>query len=189
MTDKSSELVKTTNTDTTQRSGDDKSSGDNLVNEFKNKFGSHQVRIEKFAITQKTEIDRLTEQIIKVRSLEEDEAHFYAHIYQFVISEGLFSSPVLDFIEDLKTICQEFGYPIEKNPYDDIIENAVTPFIQILLFMSDINYDLSSYLIQRISQGWEEQLSQSYALNDFLKPAVVTLIDKFPKLNLPFIAA
>ena len=189
MTEENSEPIRTIKSNNSELINSNKSSGDNLVNEFKTKFGSQPVRIEKFAITQKAEIDRLTEQIIKMRSLVEDEAHFYAHIYQFVISEGLFTSTVLDFIEDLTTICQEFGYPIEKNPYDEIIEKAVTPFIQALLFMSNINYDLSTYLIQRVSQGWEEQLAQSYALNDFLKPLVVTLIDKFPNVSLRFIAA
>lgn len=164
--------------------------GSNIVEEYKNKFGSHPVRIERFKITQQNRIKQTADLFLQTNgSLTQERADFYSLIYEFLKTEDLYAEPVEIFLEDFNLISQEFGFSLDESKEDDIIVNVVTPYIQTLKFQTDVYFDLSRWLIQRLGQGWDLELSRSYALNDFFKPLMNTLIEKFPNVKINFLAA
>ena len=164
--------------------------GSTIVEEYKNKFGSHPVRIERFKITQQSRIKHTAEDIVKSNdSVSQERAEFFSLIYEFLKTEDLYSEPTEIFLEDFNLISQEFGYSLDESSENDIIANVVTPYIQALKFQTDVYFDLSRWLIQRLGQGWDTELSRSYALNDYFKPLMNTLIEKFPDVKLNFLIA
>ena len=165
-------------------------SGANLVDEFKSKFGAHPVRIERFKITQSSRIEKTTLEIKEQQSsLDQKMAEFISLIFEFLVSEDLYQSDVFTFIDDFKLIAQYLGHPLDHSLEEELISKVVTPFIQALKFQTDIYFDLSRWLIQRLGQNWDIELARSYALNDFFKPLMVILIEKFPNVKLSFITA
>lgn len=169
---------------------EDTKTGSNIVEEYKNKFGSHPVRIERFKITQQNRIKQTASLILQTNgSLNQERAEFFSLIYEFLKTEDLYSEPVDIFLDDFNLISEEFGFSLENSPQNDIIANVVTPYIQTLKFQTDIYFDLSRWLIQRLGQGWDPELSRSYALNDFFKPLMNTLIEKFPNVKINFLIA
>lgn len=164
--------------------------GQTIVDEYKSKFGSHPVRIERFRITQQSRIEKTASTFIEENSsIAQKQAEFFALIYEFLITEDLYAEPVSIFLQDFNLICNEFGYPFETNSEETVIKHVVTPYIQALKFQTDVFFDLSRWLIQRLGQGWDTELSRSYALNDFFKPLMNTLIEKFPTVKLTFLVA
>lgn len=164
--------------------------GANIVDEYKNKFGSQPVKIERFKITQQSRITKTASKLIESdANLQQDRAEFFALIYEYLATEELYNEQVNIFMQDFSLICQEFGYPMDTSFEDEIIEHVVTPYIQTLKFQTDIYFDLSRWLIQRLGQGWNKELARSYALNDFFKPLMATLIEKFPTVKLTFLVA
>ncbi|OLS24083.1 MAG: hypothetical protein HeimC3_21740 [Candidatus Heimdallarchaeota archaeon LC_3] len=161
-----------------------------LVNEFKNKFGSHPVRVKRFALTQQDKIETETKLILASDkyNFTREYATFYAHIYQFILSEGLFRAPLSVLIEDLQIYAKFFNKTIEP-PFDELIDTVITYYIQSIQFLNDIYYELSKYLIQKRAQDWKEDLLRSYALNDYFKPILKILLEKFPSLPVRFITA
>jgi len=165
--------------------------GDNIVSEFKERFGSHPIRIERFKITQKSKITETTNFLIQelAGGISLERADLISLIFEFLVSESLYDEDVLVFFEDFKLICHYFGFEFEVSPKEDVIEQVVTPYIQTLKFQTDIYFDLTRWLIQRIGQGWDNQLARSYTINDYFKPLMKTIIDKFPRVNLKFLCA
>ena len=164
--------------------------GANIVDEYKNKFGSQPVKIERFKITQQGRITKTAETIRKIEPLiGREQSDFFSLIYEYLATEELYTEKVSVFMQDFTLICNEFGYPLDTSFEDEIIEHVVTPYIQGLKFQTDIYFDLSRWLIQRLGQGWDPELARSYALNDFFKPLMTTLIEKYPKVRLPFLVA
>lgn len=164
--------------------------GANIVDEYKNKFGSQPVKIERFKITQRGRIAKTAEAIRNIEPLiSMERSDFFSLIYEYLATEELYTEKVGVFMQDFALICTEFGYPLDTSFEDEIIEHVVTPYIQALKFSTDIYFDLSRWLIQRLGQGWDPELARSYALNDFFKPLMTTLIEKFPKVKLTFLAA
>ena len=164
--------------------------GSNIVDEYKNKFGSHPVRIERFKITQQARISKTSATLRESHDiLTQDRAEFYSLIYEFLGTEDLYHEKVDIFYNDFNLICREFGHEIHKSLEDEIISDVVTPYIQSLKFQTDIFFDLSRWLIQRLGQGWDPALARSYALNDFFKPLMLTLIEKFPKVKITSLTA
>ncbi|MHA2364955.1 MAG: hypothetical protein ACXAC7_13445, partial [Candidatus Hodarchaeales archaeon] len=159
---------------------------ESIVSEFKQKFASHRVRIERFRITQRGRISRVSRDLLE-KGYSEEDSFLYSLIYAYLVSEDLTNTSIDVFIEDFKLIAKEFGFPIGESTVDRIIEKVVTPFIQIMYFQKEINFELSKYLIQRISQLWPESLTRSYTLNDFFKPLMVTMKDQLPNVKLRFL--
>jgi hypothetical protein len=166
-------------------------SGDNIVSEFKQKFGSHPAKLERFQITQKTKIQETENYLIQELQgkISLDRAELVALIYEFLVSEDLIHEPVLVFLEDFKIICENFGFGFETSTKEELIEKVVTPYLQVLKFQTEIYFELSRWLIQRLGQGWDMELARSYAINDFLKPLMRTIIESYPSVNLKFLAA
>lgn len=161
----------------------------NLVEEYRQKFGSHPIRIERFRITQRGRITRESKKLIQDGQYNEEEAQFYTLIHEFLVAEDLYPAPVEVFIEDFLTIATGMGYPVGSTAQEEVIEYVVTPYIKSLQFLKDVFFDLSRWSIQRVSQGWDIELCKAYALNDFLKPLMVTLVENFPNVELHFLAA
>ena len=102
-----------------------------LVTEFKNKFGSHPVRVKRFALTQQDKIESETKKLLTSDeySFSKEYATFYAHIYQFILSEGLFRAPLSVLIDDLQIYAKFFNKAIEP-PFDELIDTVITYYIQ-----------------------------------------------------------
>ena len=164
--------------------------GSNIVEEYKSRFGSHPVRIERFKITQQTRITKTASVLKEAYSdFNQERCEFLALIYEFLVTEDLYNESSLMFVDDFNLICHEFGYPLEHSLDNEVIQFVVTPYIQALKFQTDIFFDLSRWLIQRLGQGWDPDLGKSYALNDFFKPLMTTLIEKFPKVKITSLTA
>jgi hypothetical protein len=166
---------------------EDSKTGTTIVDEYKSKFGSHPVRIERFKITQQSKISATAEYLTKSGITERSE--FYALIYEFLATEDLYHEKITVFMEDFGLICEEFGHPLDRSLEDEIIADVVTPYIQALKFQTDIFFDLSRWLIQKLGQGWDPMLARSYATNDYFKPLMTTLIEKFPHVKITFLSA
>lgn len=164
---------------------EDTKTGSTIVEEYKNKFGSHPVRIERFKITQQNRIAKTAATLIETHNnLNQDQAEFYALIYEFLVTEDLYREKIHVFYNDFNLICSEFGHEFHNTLQEDIIQLVVTPYIQALKFQTDIYFELSRWLIQRLGQGWDPELARSYALNDYFKPLMLTLIEKFPQVKI-----
>lgn len=166
-------------------------SGNNLVSEFKERFGSHPIRIERFKITQSSKIAKTSSYLMQEigADINQEKADLISLIFEFLVAEDLYHETVLVFIDDFRLISKYFGYEFDSSNEEILIEKVVTPYLQNLKFQTDIYFDLSRWLIQRIGQGWDDSLARSYALNDFLKPLMKTIIEKFSHVNLKFLGA